>query len=62
MKDEFTTAMHAEMLGWSQEDAKLLDVYANIRNGISKIEACKQFEITVEYYDDNIEGAMKRCF
>lgn len=62
MKDEFTTAMHAEMLGWSQEDAKLLDVYANIRDGISKIEACKRAGFTVEYYDANIEEAKKRCF
>lgn len=26
MKDEFTTAMHADMLGWSQEDTKLISV------------------------------------
>lgn len=61
MKDEFTTAMHADMLGWSQEDAKLLGVYVQIRRGVSKEEACKRAGIDVDYYLRNIEGAKKRC-
>lgn len=61
MKDEFTTAMHADMLGWSQKDAKLLSVYVHIRRGVSTEEACKQAGIDVDYYQKNIEGAKKRC-
>lgn len=62
MKDEFTTAMHADMLGWSMEDSLLIDVYTDIHKGLSKQEACKKAGITVEYYDENIEVAKKRCF
>ena len=62
MKDEFTSAMHADMLGWSQEDAKILDIYVYINRGFPKEEACKQAGIDVDYYDNNIEQAKKRCF
>lgn len=62
MKDEFTTAMHADMLGWSQEDSLLIEVYTNILRGIPKENACKKAGITIEYYEDNIELAKKRCF
>ena len=61
MKEEFTTAMHADMLGWSQEDAILIEIWAKIRCGMSKEEACRNAGITVEYYDANIEEAWKRC-
>lgn len=61
MKDEFTSVMHADMLGWSQEDTKLLIVYVNIRRGVPKEEACKQAGIDVDDYDKNIEDAKKRC-
>ena len=61
MKDEFTTKMHADMLGWSQEDAILIDVWVDILKGISKEEACKKAGITVDYYDANIDGEKKRC-
>ena len=40
MKDEFTTAMHADMLGWSQEDAMLIETWVKIRHGMPKEEAC----------------------
>ena len=36
MKDEFTTKMHAELLGWSQEDAMLIESYAQIKKGLDK--------------------------
>lgn len=62
MKDEFTTAMHADMLGWSQEDAKLIEIYSMLRHGYNKWKACKEHNITVEYYEKNIEEAKKRCF
>lgn len=62
MKDEFTTKMHADMLGWSQEDAILIDVWVDIRRGIPKIDACKKTGITEDFYEANIEGAKKRCF
>lgn len=61
MKDEFTTAMHAEMLGWSQEDAMLIESYAQILRGLDKAEVCIKHGFTVEYYDGNIEEALKRC-
>lgn len=61
MKDEFTSVMHADMLGWSQEDTKLLIVYVIIRRGVPKEEACKQAGIDVDDYDKNIEDAKKRC-
>ena len=62
MKDEFTTAMHADMLGWSQEDAVLIEIYSRILNGQEKWQACKEHGITIKYYDENIEEAKKRCF
>lgn len=61
MKDEFTTMMHAEMLGWSKEDAMLIDCWSQIRSGMSKAEVCERHGFSVEYYDANIEGALKRC-
>lgn len=62
MKDEFTTAMHADMLGWSQEDAVLIETWVKTRRGMPKEEACRKAGITVEHYDANIEQAWKRCF
>ena len=38
MKDEFTTKMHAELLGWSQEDAMLIESYVQILKGLDKDE------------------------
>lgn len=61
MKEEFTTAMYADMLGWSQEDAVLIETWVEIRHGVSKEEACGQAGISIEYYDANIEEAWKRC-
>ncbi len=61
MKDEFTTAMHADMLGWSKEDTSLMSIYARILKGYDQSEACKKYGITEEFYDDNIEAALKRC-
>ncbi|MBQ9667568.1 MAG: hypothetical protein IJV45_02320 [Prevotella sp.] len=61
MKDEFTTMMHADMLGWSKENAMLIESYAQILKGIDKAEVCRKHGFTVEYYDANIEGALKRC-
>ena len=54
MKDEFTNKMHADMLGWSQEDAILIDAYTYIHKGLSKSEACKFCGISEDYYDENI--------
>ncbi len=61
MKDEFASVMHADMLGWSQEDTKLFGVYVNIRRGVPKEETCKQAGIDVDDYDKNIEDAKKQC-
>ena len=62
MKDEFTTLMHADMLGWSKEDAMLIDAYAQIRRGGDKAEVCNRHGFSAEYYDTKFEGAKKRCF
>ena len=62
MKDEFTTKMHAELLGWSQEDAMLIESYAQILKGLDKADVCKKHGFSVKYYEDNIEAAKKRCF
>ena len=61
MKDEFTTLMHADMLGWSKEDAMLIESYAQILRGLDKAEVCRRHGFSVEYYDANIEKAKKRC-
>ena len=62
MKDEFTTKIHAELLGWSQEDAMLIESYAQIKKGLDKADVCKKHGFSVKYYEDNIEAAKKRCF
>lgn len=62
MKDEFTTKMHAELLGWSQEDAMLIESYAQILKGLDKADVCEKHGFYVKYYEDNIEAAKKRCF
>ena len=62
MKDEFTAKMHADMLGWSQEDTVLIEVFVTIRKGVSKPEACQKYGISKDYYDENIEQAKERCF
>ena len=62
MKDEFTDAMHADMMGWSQEDIVLIVTYVFIRRGCTKGDACKKSGITEVYYDENIDAVMKRCF
>jgi hypothetical protein len=61
MKDEFTTLMHTDMLGWSKEDAMLIESYAQILSGLDKAEVCKRRGFSVEYYDANIEEAKRRC-
>ena len=61
MKDEFTTMMHADMLGWSKEDAMLIEPYAQILKGRDKVEVCREHGFSVEYYEANIEGALKHC-
>ena len=62
MKDELTAKMHAEMLGWSQEDTVLIEVFVTIRKGVPKAEACHKYGISEDYYDENIEQAKERCF
>ena len=61
MKDEFTTLMHADMLGWSKEDDMLIEAYIQMRRGSDKAEVCRNHGISVEFYDANIEEAKKRC-
>ncbi len=61
MNDDFTANMHADMLGWSQEDTVLICVYVAIRKGIPKYEACQKYGISEDYYDEKIEQAKERC-
>ena len=61
MTDEFTTKMHADMLGWSQEDACLIEIWVRIRSGEKKSDLCKEHGISEDYYDENIEAAFERC-
>ena len=60
MKEEFTTAMHEEMLGkdMSHKDILILGVRGAIRRGVSKAEALAKYGISEEFYDANAERVL----
>lgn len=60
MKEEFTTAMHEDMLCGEIEhdELMLLSCYGAIKRGIPKAEALKEHGLTEEEYDANIERAL----
>ena len=60
MKDEFTTAMHEELLGdeFSHLDLQVMAVFGAIRRGVSKKEALKEQGLSEKEYDENIERVL----
>jgi len=60
MTDEFTTKMHAELLGDEipYEDLLILAVYGATQRGISLEEALKKYGISKEEYENNIDRAL----
>lgn len=60
MKEEFTTAMHAELLGEeiSLYDLRVLSVYGAMTRGFNKTAALAKYKLTEEEYDNNIERVL----
>lgn len=61
MKDEFTTRMHAELLGDEipLEDLLIMDTHVRVLKYDEDLaEACKSNGITVEFYKANIDRVM----
>lgn len=59
MEEEFTTKMHAELLGeeMTDEELRTADVYGAVRRGESLSKALMRNSMTKEEYDKNI----KKC-
>ena len=57
MKEEFTTEMHAELIGKeiSNFDLKVMGVYGAVARGVVIEEALKRYELTFEQYEKNID-------
>lgn len=57
IKEEFTTAMHAELLGdeFDAFELSIMDIYGAIKRGIPKEEALKKHNMPEEIYDANVE-------
>ena len=60
MKEEFTTAMHEELIGKeiSHRDLLVAGVFGAIRRGIPKKEALKKYGISEDFYDSNIKRVL----
>lgn len=60
MKEEFTTEMHAELIGKevSNFDLKVMGVYGAVARGVSIEEALKRYGITREQYEKNIDRVL----
>lgn len=60
MKEEFTTEMHAELIGKevSNFDLKVMGVYGAVARGVSIEEALKRYELTLEQYEKNIDRVL----
>lgn len=60
MKEEFTTEMHAELIGKevSNFDLKVMGVYGAVARGVALTDALKRYEITREQYEKNIERVL----
>lgn len=56
MKDELTTAMHAEFLGdeINDFDLRIMSVYGAISRGILKQKALEEYNLTESEYDKNV--------
>ena len=57
IKEELTTAMHAELLGdeFDAFELAIMDIYGAIKRGIPKAEALKKHDMPEEIYDANVE-------
>lgn len=49
----------ADMLGWSDEDARVFGVHGAIKRGIPLEEALEHYEITEEFYNANIQRVLE---
>ena len=60
MKEEFTTEMHAELIGKeiSNFDLKVMGGYGAVARGVAIEEALKRFELTFEQYEKNIDRVL----
>lgn len=60
MKDEFTTKMHAELLGdeISYKDLLVMSVFGATQKGDSLDKALKEYNISKEEYEQNIERVL----
>lgn len=60
MKEEFTTAMHAELLYGeiSSHDLSIMGAYGAMARGINKQDALAKYKLTEEEYDNNIERVL----
>lgn len=60
MKDEFTTAMHAEWLSseMCETDVKICGVFGAMARGLTKKEALQKYQIDEDYYDQNIDRVL----
>lgn len=58
MEEEFTTKMHAELLGteMSDEELRTADVYGAIRRGESLEKALKRNRMTKKEYEKNLKS------
>lgn len=53
--------LHADMLGLSNRDIRILSAYSRILQGTSKNDALSLYGITKEEYDRNIERVLSEC-
>lgn len=60
MKEEFTTAMHEELIGKEIPHRDLLigSVYGAIKNGVKKSDALVKYGVSESEYDQNIQRVL----
>lgn len=60
MKEEFTTAMHEELIGKEIPHSDLLigSVYGAIKNGVKKSDALAKYGVSESEYDQNIQRVL----
>lgn len=60
LKEEFTTAMHSELIGdeISVFDLRVMSVYGAVNKGIPLDKALSQYRMTEKQYLDNIDRVL----
>ena len=60
MKEEFTTAMHEELIGteMSHFDLMVFAAAGAMDRGLSKAQALEKYGLTEQEFDDNIERVL----